>query len=33
MLPWSSRSCLARTNPSSTGSTASRCDGLAVSDT
>ena len=29
----SSRSCLARTMPSRTGSTASRCDGLATSDT
>ena len=31
--PRSSRSCLARTMPSTTGSTASRCDGLAASDT
>ena len=31
--PLSSRSCLARTMPSRTGSTASRCDGLATSDT
>ena len=31
--PLSSRSCLARTMPSSTGSTVSRCDGLAVSVT
>ena len=31
--PRSSRSCLARTMPSSTGSTASRCEGLATSET